>query len=151
MLFGTVDAERHMMNTADHPTGTGAAPAQSDSTFKIQYQLRDRGVAIIQVAGRTDSNAVHKISQTIKDMFHKDHYRLIFDCAGMTYITSGGIGAIASAITEAQANGGDIVLINPSPPVKHIIVLLGLNELIPIANSIKDALNNFNWWPHEKE
>ena len=67
MLFGTVDAERHMMNTADHPSGTGAAPAQSDSTFKIQDQLRDRGVAIIQVAGRTDSNAVHKISQTIDD------------------------------------------------------------------------------------
>lgn len=144
-------------NSSDQPPGTGATPAHSGASdnsggrFEIHYQMRDRGVAIIQLGGRMDGKAVHALGQTIKDMFRQDHFRLIFDCSAMTYITSGGVGAIVSAITEAQANGGDIVLIQPSPNVKHVIALLGLNELIPVSASLKDALATFNWWPHEKQ
>jgi len=126
-----------MGTDANQPAGTGAASARSGASdsgrFEIRSQLRDRGVAILKLAWRMDSQAVHALGQTIKDMFRKDHFRLILDCAAMTYITSGGIGAIASAITEAQANGGDIVLIQPPPNVKQVISLLGLNELIPIS------------------
>ena len=144
------------MNTNSPDSGTGASPVRSGASdnsggrFEIQYQLRDRGVAIVQLGGRMDGKGVHALGQTIKDMFRQDRFRLIFDCAAMTYITSGGIGALANALTEAQANGGDIVLIQPSPNVRQVIKLLGLSELIPVAESIKDALSSFNWWPHEK-
>jgi anti-anti-sigma factor len=144
------------MNTNPSDPGTGSSPVRSGESdnsggrFEIQYQLRERGVAVVQLGGRMDGKAVHALGQTIKDMFRQDRFRLIFDCAAMTYITSGGIGAIANALTEAQANGGDIVLIQPSPNVKQVIKLLGLSELIPVAESIKDALGSFNWWPHEK-
>src|SRR5579862_5428930 len=82
--------------------------------FEIQYQMRPRGVAIIELCGRLDADAVHEFWSTLKEIFHQEHYRLVLDCTKVTYITSSGIGVIASAISEAQANGGDIVLVKPT-------------------------------------
>jgi anti-sigma B factor antagonist len=124
-------------------------PMQADNfgeQFGIQYHLQDKGVAIIRLNGRIDRKAVHGLSTTIKHIYHQKHFRLISDCGAMTYIASAGIGAIAGAITEAQANGGNLVLIKPSDEVKKIIELLGLNELIPMTSSLKEALENFDWW-----
>src|SRR5262249_15602860 len=118
-------------------------PMQADNfgeQFGIQYQLRDRGVAIIRLAGRIDRKAVHGLWTTIKHIYKQHYFRLIFDCGAMTYIASAGIGAIAGAITEAEANGGNVVLIKPSEEVKKIIALLGLSELIPMTSSVNEAL-----------
>ena len=127
------------MNTENQTTAT------SDK-FEIQYQMRQRGVAIIELVGRLDADAVHEFWSTLKEIFHQEHYRIVLDCSKVTYITSSGIGVIASAISEAQANGGNIVLVKPTSNINYLVSVLGLNELLPQATSLNEALENFNWW-----
>jgi anti-anti-sigma factor len=137
-----------MMHT-DHQTlkaDVASTPTADVDSFEIQYQLRARGLAIVELSGRIDADAVHEFWRTIKEIFHQSHYRLVLDCTRVSYITSSGIGVIASAISEAQANGGDIVLVKPTTSISNLVSLLGLNELVPQADSINEALDNFNWW-----
>jgi anti-anti-sigma factor len=134
------------MNTNQTLKPDLAPPADNAEKFEIQYQLRARGVAIIELSGRIDADAVHEFWSTIKEIFHQQHYRLVLDCKRVSYITSSGIGVIASAVSEAQANGGDIVLVKPTVNINYLVSLLGLNELVPQANSLSEALDNFNWW-----
>ena len=65
---------------------------------------------------------------------------LVFNCNGLTYISSTGIGAFTSFLKLLKQKKGDMVLFGLQSKVMEVFELLGFNKFFKIANDLDEAL-----------
>jgi anti-sigma B factor antagonist len=111
--------------------------------LEIDQRLCDRGSVLLVLSGQIDANTFHALSLAIKSLFQQQRYRIILDCSAVLYIASAGIGAIINAMAEAQANKGNVVVMNPSPGAQRTLLLFGLHEVVPMAGDKNAAVGYF--------
>jgi anti-sigma B factor antagonist len=110
------------------------APVPAGASLNIEQKLADKGAITLSLTGQIDASTFHSLAVAIKSLFQQKHYRLILDCSNVLYIASAGIGVIINAMSEAQANKGNVVILSPSPGALRTLLLFGLNEVVPVAS-----------------
>jgi anti-anti-sigma factor len=60
------------------------------------------------------------------------YHRLVVDLAGLTYIASAGVGIMINYFQQVSEKGGCLHIACPTPSVKEIFNLLGLEALLRI-------------------
>ncbi len=58
---------------------------------------------------------------------------VVIDMSGVTFLASIGIRHLVSATKTLSRKGGKLVLLNPTDPVKDVLVTSGVTELMPIV------------------
>jgi hypothetical protein len=69
------------------------------------------------------------------------YIRLIFQCAGLNYVSSTGIGSFTSFLKAVKPKGGDLVLLEIQPKVFEVFHLLGFSQFFVIKETLNDAVN----------
>lgn len=118
-------------------------PAASATALNIEQKLWEHGSVLLKLTGQIDANTFHALTLALKSLFQQHRYRIVLDCSAVLYIASAGIGAIINAMAEAQANEGNVVVLNPSPGAQRTLVLFGLHEVVPMAKDKKSVLDYF--------
>ncbi|MBN1807812.1 MAG: STAS domain-containing protein [Planctomycetes bacterium] len=111
--------------------------------FSIKTERMNASTAILQVEGFLDAHTFERLEEEINGLFAEGIYRLVVEISGVDYISSAGAGVFIGAITEAQENSGDIVLVNPTPNVLDVFDLLGLTQIFSICKTREEALGAF--------
>jgi len=119
-------------------------PNTTEDRLSIEQRLWDHGSVLLKLTGQIDANTFHALTLALKSLFQQQRYRIVLDCSSVLYIASAGIGAIINAMAEAQANDGNVVVMNPSPGAQRTLVLFGLHEVVPMANDRNAALGYFD-------
>ncbi len=66
---------------------------------------------------------------------------LVLDFQDVTFMDSSGIGLIMGRYKVLEPLGGDIILLRPSPPIKRILRLAGMERLAEIRDELgKEAM-----------
>jgi anti-anti-sigma regulatory factor len=65
-----------------------------------------------------------------------DSRNVVLDCQHLTYIDSTGLNVLA----DLYRRGRRFVLIAPSPTLRKILGIVGLDMLMPVADSVDEAL-----------
>lgn len=112
------------------------------SGLRIKTHLLD-GIAYIKTAGFLDAHTFTKMENEILRLFNSNIYRIAVDLSELEYISSAGAGVFISNVGEATQNGGNIVFVSPSEPVREVFDLLGLTQIFPIVGTQKEALEFF--------
>jgi anti-anti-sigma factor len=81
-----------------------------------------------------------KIQKVIENGYHK----LIFNCAGLNYVSSTGIGSFTIFLKTVKPLDGDMVLLSFQPKVYEVFQLLGFSQFFNIKGSFNDSINHFN-------
>lgn len=68
--------------------------------------------------------------------------KLILDLSDVDYCDSSGLSAILLAFRILQSNEGEIRIASPSKNVKYLIEISQLNRILPIRNSVDEALKD---------
>jgi len=111
--------------------------------FAIKTDRLDARTALLLIQGFLDAHTFERLEEEINGLFDEDIHRLVVDISGVDYISSAGAGVFIGAITEAQENSGDIVLVNPTPNVLDVFDLLGLTQIFSICKTKEEALGAF--------
>jgi anti-sigma B factor antagonist len=111
----------------------------TDNVLNVSHKLADNGAVIITLEGAVDSITHHLMARTIKQLFQEKRFRLVIDFTNVSYLASAGIGVLINALSESQANKGNIVILSPTATVRQTLTLFGLNEIIPVAQDRKSA------------
>ncbi|HHN46875.1 MAG TPA: anti-sigma factor antagonist [Planctomycetes bacterium] len=111
--------------------------------FSIKTERLDGKTALVEVQGFLDAHTFERLEEEINGLFAEGTYRLVVDIAGVDYISSAGAGVFIGSVTEAQENGGDIVLVNPTANVLDVFDLLGLTQIFTICKTKEEALGAF--------
>jgi anti-anti-sigma factor len=92
------------------------------------------------VAGEIDyANATSLQAQISTACAERGAQALILDLAGVEFMDSSGLRAILHLQRELVSGGGGLVLLDPTPQVRGILTLTGLDRQLPAADTLEHA------------
>ncbi|MFZ1685149.1 MAG: STAS domain-containing protein [Candidatus Zixiibacteriota bacterium] len=104
---------------------------------------QDRSVSEIRVDGVIDTLTAGELEEVIDTLIKRGRFRIVFDLAGVDYISSAGWGIFISHIKDVRSHGGDIKLANMVPNVQEIYQLLEFDNVLQAFPSTDQARENF--------
>ncbi len=112
------------------------------TNFHIQHsELRE--VRVLGLEGYLDAHTAPMFETAIQDEMKAGRNQIVVDCAGLSYISSAGLGVFMSFIEEIREAGGDIKLASISPKVYQVFEVLGFPALFDILESTEAAAVKF--------
>ena len=100
-------------------------------------------VTLLYPRGYINAHTVRLFEGELQKSLEQKRFKIVVNCAGLSYIASAGLGAIMGAIEEIRSNGGDLRLTNLNETVLNIFEILGFNHLYKIFPSELEAISSF--------
>lgn len=107
--------------------------------MEVKIEPLDGGVSRVLLIGRLDIQGAASIDLTLS-VIGGSHRRVIFDLAQVPFMASMGIRSIVLSAKAIQSKGGVVVMLNPEPDVEKVLVVSGINTLIPIHHDLDEAI-----------
>lgn len=112
------------------------------SSFKIELREKNN-VNVLDLKGYLDAHTAPELEKTFQSLIDKNRYRIVVNCAELTYISSAGLGVFMAYIEDVRKNQGDIKLSNMSSKVFNVFDLLGFPLLYEITDDESEAIRKF--------
>jgi anti-sigma B factor antagonist len=98
---------------------------------------------LIEVSGRIDSSNASELEDAFNSITNDGRYNLVLDLSGIEYMSSAGLRAMVAALRECKKHRGDLRLANPSPRMKEVLELAGLDAVFTIYNDTTAAVGSY--------
>lgn len=115
--------------------GTRRAGGPAGSSVAAKATVRQvNGVAIVDLSGRiTLGEGGTMLRDTVRELVEQGHKKIMLNLGRVTHIDSSGIGELVRALTAARSQGGELKLVNVSPPVNEVLGITRLAALFEVA------------------
>lgn len=116
-----------------------------DDSLKIRLQQIHEvpGCVVFYLTGYIDTYNSNTFQKRITRSVEAGFTKLIFNCAGLSYVSSTGIGSFTAFLKMVKPKGGDIVLMEIQPKVYEVFQLLGFSQFFNIKDSLEEAVALF--------
>lgn len=109
--------------------------------MSISISTKDfQGVNVVTVSGRIvfgeEANALRR---EVKPMVQTPASAVVIDLSDVSYVDSGGIGALVGLYTTARASGGQFKLAGANPKVRHVLEITKLVEILGMFSTADQA------------
>jgi anti-sigma B factor antagonist len=88
---------------------------------------------------RLDGDGSGELQDELLGAVARGHTRILLDLGGVAFIDSMGLAAILTALKQ-MGDGGDLRLCAPRPEVRSVIELARLHRVVPVYDTLADAL-----------
>lgn len=118
---------------------------EKDDSLKITLEkVSDvENCITIYLNGYIDTYNSSFFQKRIQKVVEADFTNLIFNCTGLNYVSSTGIGSFTAFLKMVKPKGGDVVLLEIQPKVYEVFQLLGFSQFFNIKESLTDAIAFF--------
>lgn len=115
--------------------------------MKIDKSLHD-DYAILTLKGEFDTFYCPALMQEVEDLVERGINHLILDMRLVKFINSTALGAVIKAHKRCRAEGGELVVSQPSPFVRDVISKVGIDKLVTMhpqeADAVKAIVKHLN-------
>lgn len=105
---------------------------------------RKEDIHFISVNGEIDAGSSIFLDNALKEAVENNEKKIVVDLTNLNYISSAGLGVFISHLDEFETNKIKLVLFGINESVKEVFSILGLEKLLTIVNSEKEAIDSFN-------
>lgn len=98
-------------------------------------------VYIVKVEGDVDAASSIYLDKAISEGVKLGFTKIVIDCSDLAYISSAGLGVFMSYIQDFRESGAQMVLFGLNDRVANVFDILGLNQLLTIAENEQVALD----------
>jgi anti-anti-sigma factor len=102
----------------------------------------EQQITLVEVSGRIDSMNAHQLGESLSGEIDSGHVQLVLDLSGVDYMSSAGLREIVSALKKVQGQG-DVRLAQPSPRVREVLEMAGLDSIFRIFPTQAEALGSY--------
>ena len=95
---------------------------------------------IIHLTGYIDTYNSSYFQKRVQKVIEAGYNRLVFECEGLNYVSSTGVGSFTSFLKALKAKGGDLVLLGIQPKVYEVFQLLGFSQFFNIKDTLENAV-----------
>jgi len=95
------------------------------------------------LTGYIDTYNSNFFQKRVSKAIEAGYSKLIFNCAGLNYVSSTGIGSFTAFLKAVKPRGGDLVLLEIQPKVYEVFQLLGFSQFFNIKDNLNDAVDFF--------
>jgi anti-sigma B factor antagonist len=96
-------------------------------------RLQEEGADVIALIGEIDASSSIELDLAIAKSVGEGFAKILVDCSALEYISSAGLGVFMSYIEEFKDKNIRMVLFAMNEKVANTFEILGLNELLSIA------------------
>ena len=98
------------------------------------------GIQLIHLIGRMDIVGTQLVDLKFTAYTASRRAPVLVDLSQVHYISSIGIRLLLSNASALETSGAKMVLVKPQPVVEQILRTAGLDQVMPIAASVEEAL-----------
>lgn len=98
-------------------------------------------VAIVRLKGELDASTSTVADTAMGEALESTSKAVLIDCSALTYISSAGLGAVSSTYHDCNHRSVQLLLYGLQPKIKSVLGILGLEKVIPIVATEKEALH----------
>lgn len=102
-------------------------------------RLQEDGADIVALIGEIDASSSIELDLAIAKSVGEGFSKILVDCGSLEYISSAGLGVFMSYIEEFRDKDIKMVLYGMNEKVANTFEILGLHELLTIANDKVEA------------
>lgn len=119
--------------------------AETDDNLEIVLSRVDslEGCLQLMLKGYIDTYNSNFFQKRVSRAIESGYVKLIFNCSGLNYVSSTGIGSFTAFLKGVKPRGGDVVLMQIQPKVYEVFQLLGFSQFFTIRESYEDAVTFF--------
>lgn len=116
---------------------------EKDESLRIKLQRVDgvNGALVLLLSGYIDTYNSNFFQKRVNRAIEAGFSKLIFNCGGLTYVSSTGIGSFTAFLKAVKPHGGDVVLLEIQPRVYEVFQLLGFSQFFNIRDTVEDAVD----------
>ena len=93
------------------------------------------GVCKIQLRGRLDTNTAPSLESTQGELLGGDYTLLIYDMAGLEYISSAGLRVIFKGTKQIREQNGRAGVMNMQPQIRKVFDIVKVMPDVPILEN----------------
>lgn len=102
---------------------------------QIEYSNK---TLFVRLSGDIDHHSAKYIREDIdKELYKYQPETMIIDLSSVEFMDSSGLGLILGRYTKINILGGILKVANPSEKIEEILLLAGVDKLIPIEKGVK--------------
>jgi len=118
---------------------------EKDDSLKIKLTRVEEAprCLMLSLTGYIDTYNSNFFQKRIQKAIDGGFVRLIFECGGLNYVSSTGIGSFTTFLKAVKPQGGDLVLLDIQPKVFEVFQLLGFSQFFNIRETIEESIDFF--------
>jgi len=118
---------------------------EKDESLKIKLQKvnETEGCIVLYLTGYIDTYNSNYFQKRVQKAIEAGYIKLIFQCGGLNYVSSTGIGSFTAFLKAVKPRGGDLVLLEIQPKVYEVFQLLGFSQFFNIKDNLDDSISFF--------
>jgi len=101
---------------------------------------RTRGLLVIAVTGKMDGFGSQKVTESLQASLLDTDRVIVFDLAGVDYISSAGLRVFQEAYRKMRERQGTVTICNPGEFVLNVLKMGGFLEALTLCSTLEDAL-----------
>lgn len=111
-------------------------------SIKVSYEKGSNNTMFVKLEGYLDTYNSHDfLIEIITKVLGKEYCKIIFNCEGLSFISSTGIGVFIEILKNVKERGGGIAFYNVPTKVYDVFHLLGFTQLFLIGKDKKEAID----------
>src|SRR5262249_39810689 len=103
--------------------------------MEITTEKQDGGWVELRVKGRLDSYWADHFQTALDETIRTGGHKVRLNLAGVSYLSSAGIGAVVRCHKQLEAIRGKLVVVNPSEAVKEVLHVTRLSALLTMTEA----------------
>ncbi len=108
-----------------------------------QSRHTSRTATIITIKGKMNTRSAPETRAQLGAVVMDGGARLVLDLSGVTFVDSMALSVLVSALKLARKEGGDLVLLKPTPPVRSLLEVTRLDRIFLIVEDEESATASF--------
>lgn len=106
--------------------------------------IKENDLTILNINGEVDASSSIQLDEALGAVVSKGDPKILIDCGGLNYISSAGLGVFMSYIEDVNTKNIKMALFGLNDKVMNVFEILGLDQLLTIVNTKKEALSRIN-------
>ncbi len=111
--------------------------------LRIAPRDLEGSVTVLDLDGALDKRTTSDLERAVSSLTDKGRLRLVVNCERLSYISSDGMGVFLSHLIKIRKSGGDIKFCNMRDEARTVVSYLGLNKLLTIKDTEREAVADF--------
>jgi anti-sigma B factor antagonist len=105
----------------------------------VKLPSSDEAVTIYKAAGKL---SLETVSEFIQKLRPETAAHMVLDLSGVSFLDSAGVGSLVSLFVSRRNQKKTFALASLSPQSAAVVTVAGLQKLLPIHNTVEEAVAN---------
>ena len=110
--------------------------------FKMETRATESEPPIIELEGEVDVYTAPQLKQQMISLLESGARELVVDLTKVDYLDSTALGVLIGGLKRLRERDGNMVLVCPSPRIRRVFEITGLDKIFDIFNVQQEAMES---------